>query len=235
MTAVRCLPDDKSERVSFLINLPNTLTSLRIVLIPFFCVLFLMGPDYYAYAGAVLVVSGLSDMFDGLLARKLHQETELGKILDPIADKLTLAAVVVCMWYVYHVQFPWISFALGIMLLKEIAMAVGGFVIVRRGQKLVKARWWGKVATVVFYTCMLLIVALNIMLPGEKLKVIVPALAFFAAAVMLFALIRYILVGLRLMRGEEMEGTIDLEKEINLKRSKRKGQGSETAQSETAE
>lgn len=193
-------------------NIPNTLTVFRIVLIPFFCVLFLMGPEYYAYAGAALVLSGLSDMFDGLLARKLGQETELGKILDPIADKLTLAAVVVCMWFVYHSRFPWISFALGIMLLKEIAMAVGGLFIVHKGRKLVKAKWWGKIATVVFYACMLLIVALNILFPDRNLTVVVPALAFFAAAVMLFALARYVLVGLKIMRGEEVEGTIELEK-----------------------
>lgn len=178
-----------------------------------------MGPDYYAYAGIVLMASGLSDMFDGFFARKLNQETELGKILDPIADKLTLAAVVVCMWYVYHRSFPWISFALGIMLLKEIAMAVGGLVIVHKGKKLVKAKWWGKVATVVFYACMILIVALNIFIPSKKLTVIVPALAFFSAAVMLFALLRYFLVGIKIIHGEEVEGTIDLEKE-KLLRSK---------------
>lgn len=203
-----------------MINLPNTLTTLRIVLIPFFCVLFLMGPDYYVYAGIVLIVSGLSDMFDGFFARTLHQETELGKILDPIADKLTLAAVVVCMWYAYHRSFPWISFALGIMLLKEMAMAVGGLVIVHKGKKLVKAKWWGKVATVVFYSNMILIVALNILMPREKLTVVVPALAFFSAAFMLFALLRYFLIGLKIIRGEEVEGTIDLEKEKLLRRKK---------------
>lgn len=204
-----------------MINLPNTLTTIRIVLIPLFCALFLMGPDYYTYAGLVLVASGISDMFDGFFARRLHQETELGKILDPVADKLTLAAVVVCMWYVYHRSFPWISFALGIMLLKEIAMAVGGLVIVHKGKKLVKAKWWGKVATVVFYVCMILIVALNIFMPSERLTVAVPALAFFAAAVMLFALIRYFLVALKIIRGEEVSGTIDLEKEKLLQSRKR--------------
>ena len=123
-------------------NIPNTLTALRIVLIPFFCVLFIMGPQYYPYAGIVLVLSGLSDMMDGFLARKLHQETELGKILDPIADKLTLGAVVISMWYVYHRNYPWITLALAIMFIKELLMAIGGLVIVQKGKKLVKAKWW---------------------------------------------------------------------------------------------
>ncbi len=190
----------------------------RIILIPFFCVFFLMGSDYYPYAGLMLVLSGLSDMFDGFFARKLHQETELGKILDPIADKLTLAAVVICMWYVYHGRFPWLSLALGIMLLKEVCMAVGGMVIVSKGKKLVKAKWWGKIATVGFYTCMILIVALNIFMESDKLTVIVPALAFFAAFLMLFALIMYFRMALKIVHGEEVDGTIDFEKEKVLHR-----------------
>ena len=208
-------------------NIPNTLTAFRIVLIPVFCVLFIMGLPYYPYAGLVLVLSGLTDMFDGLLARKLHQETELGKILDPIADKLTLAAVVVCMWFVYHVRFPWISLALGIMLGKEILMAIGGLVIVSKGRKLVKAKWWGKVATVVFYTCMILIVALNIIAPDKDLKTVVPALAFFAAAIMLFALVKYFLMGLKIVRGEEVSGTIDIEKEKLLRRKNKENASSQ--------
>lgn len=202
-------------------NIPNLLTVFRIILIPFFCVFFLMGADYYPYVGLMLVLSGLSDMFDGFFARKLHQETELGKILDPIADKLTLAAVVVCMWYAYHVRFPWISLALGIMLIKEICMAVGGMIIVSKGKKLVKAKWWGKIATVGFYTCMILIVALNILVESDKLTVIVPALAFFAAFLMLFALIMYFRMALKIVHGEEVKGTIDFEKEKVLKRGKK--------------
>ena len=200
-------------------NIPNTLTALRIVLIPFFCVLFIMGPQYYPYAGIVLVLSGLSDMFDGFLARRLHQETELGKILDPVADKLTLGAVVISMWFVYHKNYPWITLALGIMFLKELLMAIGGLVIVAKGRKLVKAKWWGKVATVIFYSCMIAIVALNIFAPDANLKVIVPSIALFAAVVMLIALGMYFCMGMKILRGEYVSGTIDFEKE-KLKKAK---------------
>ncbi len=202
-------------------NIPNTLTGFRIVLIPFFCVLFVMGPQYYPYAGIILVLSGLSDMLDGFLARKLHQETELGKILDPIADKLTIGAVVVSMWFVYHRNYPWISLALAIMLVKELLMAVGGFIIVKKGRKLVKAKWWGKIATVVFYACMIAIVALNIFAPASDLDLLVPAIALFAAAIMLIALTMYFFMGLKILRGEYVSGVIDFEQEKLRKRKKR--------------
>ena len=194
-------------------NIPNTLTAFRIFLIPFFCVLFIMGPQYYPYAGIVLVLSGLSDMLDGFLARKLHQETEIGKLLDPVADKLTLGAVVISMWFVYHKNYPWITLALGIMFVKELLMAIGGFIIVKKGRKLVKAKWWGKVATVVFYACMIAIVALNIFAPDMKLEIVAPGIALFAAAVMLAALALYFRMGMKILRGEHVSGTIDFEKE----------------------
>ena len=202
-------------------NIPNTLTGFRIVLIPFFCVLFVMGPQYYPYAGIILVLSGLSDMLDGFLARMLHQETELGKILDPIADKLTIGAVVVSMWFVYHRNYPWISLALAIMLVKELLMAVGGFIIVKKGRKLVKAKWWGKIATVVFYACMIAIVALNIFAPASDLDLLVPAIALFAAAIMLIALTMYFFMGLKILRGEYVSGVIDFEQEKLRKRKKK--------------
>ncbi len=194
-------------------NIPNTLTVFRIIMIPFFCVFFVMGPQYYPYAGIVLVLSGLSDMFDGFLARKLHQETEIGKILDPVADKLTLGAVVISMWFVYHKNYPWITLALGIMFVKELLMAIGGLVIVKRGRKLVKAKWWGKVATVVFYACMISIVALNIFANDLRLEIIVPVIALFAAVIMLIALGMYFRMGLKILRGEHVSGTIDFEKD----------------------
>lgn len=194
-------------------NIPNMLSALRIALIPFFCVLSIMGPRYFPYAGLILIVSGLSDMLDGFLARKLHQETELGKILDPIADKLTIGAVVVSMWFVYHKEYPWITLALAIMFVKELLMAIGGFVIVKKGRKLVKAKWWGKVATVVFYGCMIAIVSLNIFAPESDLELLVPSIALFAAGVMLLALTMYFFMGLRILRGEYVSGVIDFESE----------------------
>lgn len=203
-------------------NIPNTLTAFRLVMIPFFCVFFVMGPQYYPYAGIVLVLSGLSDMFDGFLARKLNQETELGKILDPVADKLTLGAVVISMWFVYRRSYPWITLALGIMFVKELLMAIGGLVIVKKGRKLVKAKWWGKVATVVFYACMIAIVALNIFAPDAPLNILVPSIALFAAEIMLIAFGMYFRMGMKILRGEYVSGIIDFEQEKLMKKKEKK-------------
>ena len=73
------------------LTVPNALSVLRIIIIPFFAWFFMH--DQLAIAVALLVLSGLSDCVDGFIARKLNQVTELGKMLDPLADKLTQGVV----------------------------------------------------------------------------------------------------------------------------------------------
>ena len=77
-------------------SIPNILSIFRIVLIPVFIVCYLMLPDEMGWVPAlVLVVSGATDVVDGYIARHFNMVTQLGKVLDPLADKLTLAAVVI--------------------------------------------------------------------------------------------------------------------------------------------
>ena len=94
-------------------NIPNMLSFIRIIIIIPFVLYFLN--DDYLFAALMLVLSGVSDMFDGIIARKLNQITKLGKILDPVADKLTLTAVIICM----GVKFPEIVPLVVILILKD--------------------------------------------------------------------------------------------------------------------
>ena len=96
---------NKSKKVdwAYLFTVPNILCYFRIVLIaPMLIFFFIARSNDYAEkytisAAACLVLSGLSDFFDGMLARKLNQVTELGKMLDPVADKLTQIAMMFCL------------------------------------------------------------------------------------------------------------------------------------------
>ena len=83
----------KAERVDTeeILTIPNILSFLRILLITPFMILFLNGN--YIWASLMIIISGLSDCVDGFIARKFNQVSEVGKILDPVADKLTLLAV----------------------------------------------------------------------------------------------------------------------------------------------
>jgi len=182
-------------------NVPNTLSFIRLMLIPVFCVAFLAGPDYYVYAGIALMLSALSDLFDGYFARKLNQITELGKFLDPVADKLTLGAVVVCMWLRFHDEYPIVTPLFAILILKEALMAIGGLIVIRRVNKMVSAQWWGKVGTAVFYGCMLGIVLVSINgWGGQYQSALIITMIILPALFMVFALVRYFVLGLRILR-----------------------------------
>ena len=179
------------------LNIPNILSIIRILLIPVFVVFYMKADSqhyhYYACAAGALVASGLSDLFDGVIARKFNQITELGKILDPIADKLTQLAVVISVAIKLNNEI--LSLALMGFVIKEVLMLAGGFIILRKKIAMQASKWYGKVATAVFYVVMAAI-ALFDSIPTEiALAMILVALAF-----MLFAFARYINDFIRIMR-----------------------------------
>ncbi|HEX3025829.1 MAG TPA: CDP-alcohol phosphatidyltransferase family protein, partial [Clostridia bacterium] len=99
------------------------LSILRIILIPVFILLFFSnGTKSVLIAAIVLIVSGLTDILDGIIARKFNMTTALGRILDPLADKLTQASVCICL-VVKKVAPVWL---LLLLILKEVLMIAGG-------------------------------------------------------------------------------------------------------------
>jgi cardiolipin synthase len=140
-------------------HIPNLLSLCRIALIPFFVLLLLDG--YMQWAALVLAVSGLTDMLDGFLARRFGWISQLGKVLDPAADKLT--QVTVCVTLAVHFREYWPLFA--VLFVKELLMLILGGYLMRRGAKLEGAKWFGKVVTVLFYISMTLLLLVPA-LPG---------------------------------------------------------------------
>ncbi|PKM73724.1 MAG: CDP-diacylglycerol--glycerol-3-phosphate 3-phosphatidyltransferase [Firmicutes bacterium HGW-Firmicutes-16] len=145
-----------SDRCKEIFSIPNILGYFRILLIPFFMYTYLNAKtvsDYYA--PAVLVgVSSITDMFDGLIARKFNMVTELGKLIDPFADKLTQGALIIC----FIVKYQYMRYLLALYLLKEGFMLVAGlFMLHHNGKKLNGAKWFGKVSTALVYVVMFIL------------------------------------------------------------------------------
>lgn len=143
-------------------TVPNLLSFLRILMVPIMAVLFLKGES--GWAVFVLFLSGLSDFLDGKIARRFNQISELGKVLDPIADKLTqvMMAVVLYLFFKSGDSIPELKAFSWVFLLfvgKELLMIVVGAVMLAVGIKPAPAEIYGKVATFAFYGVMLLIVA----------------------------------------------------------------------------
>ena len=134
-------------------QIPNILTIVRFILIPFIiCALF---DKQYISAGIILTISGLTDVLDGFIARKFNFITNFGKLVDPLADKVTQLSVLATL-AIQHIIPLWI---LIIVLLKEIFMIVGAAFLYGK-ELVVSSKWYGKMATVLFYLaiiCSLLI------------------------------------------------------------------------------
>lgn len=168
-------------------TVPNILSFVRIIIITPFVVAFLNGN--YITATAIIAVSGISDCFDGLIARKLNQVTELGKVLDPIADKLTLLAVVVCI----SIMSPEVIPLMAVLLAKDLLMLIGGTRVIKAGCVPPPARWYGKLATLLFYLSVFTIVFLKAVYSYENPVLNITLLSVTTVA-MLFALIKYFLM-----------------------------------------
>ncbi len=125
-------------------TIPNILSIIRILLIPILFYLYLVLEDHLLFA-CVLAVSYLSDLADGIIARKFNMISDLGKVLDPAADKLTQASMLICI-SLTHPQ-AWVLFAL--LAVKEVTMALSGFFAVKRTGVVSGAKWYGKACTVV--------------------------------------------------------------------------------------
>lgn len=167
--------------------IPNLLSYFRIIIIIPFVILFLN--DSYINAAALLVVSGVTDVLDGKIARKFNQITELGKVLDPLADKLTLIAVVLCM----GTKFPEIVPLVIAFLIKDVAMLIASVFILKRDIVPVASKWYGKMATIVFYLSAICIVFLKAIL-GISIPFLNVTLFSITAIFMIFALYKYSLL-----------------------------------------
>lgn len=178
-------------------TIPNLLSMFRIVLIIPMIVFFLS----QNYIGAVIciVISGLSDMFDGMIARRFNQISKLGKMLDPIADKLTLVAVIICI----GILIPNLRLLVIILAAKDILMLIGGAYLIHRGITPPAAKWYGKVATVVFYISVTAIVGIEVFGGAQlaaQLSVLITTLLTVTSLVMIFALVMYAILFFQLLK-----------------------------------
>lgn len=142
-------------------TVPNLLSVIRIIIIPFFAYFFVKGDAVLAVL--MLALSGVSDFLDGKIARKFNQVSALGKVLDPVADKLTQITLAVLLFVSFNKAedtmlkaFSWIFL---VFIIKEAIMVIFGGLMIVIGLRPSAAEIFGKIATFAFYAIMLLVIA----------------------------------------------------------------------------
>lgn len=195
------------------LTVPNALSALRILIVPFFAWALLKGN--LPWAVSLLAVSGLSDLFDGIIARKFNQVTELGKMLDPLADKLTQGVVAMCL----AVRFQSIRGVLLLFIVKELAMLCCAIVLLKKKKRPSAAKWYGKVATTLFYISVGFILVMDglLKMPWESYALVAFILLGVTAVMMLYSAVAYFRVFLEILRSDDKDNDLDLADEMRTK------------------
>lgn len=126
-------------------NLPNKLTTMRVILIPFF-VFFMLAPYFEGYgnyiAVAIFIVASLTDMLDGKIARKYNLVTNFGKFMDPLADKLLVCSALICL-----IELNALPAWMVIIIISREFIISGFRLIASDNGVVIAASYWGKFKT----------------------------------------------------------------------------------------
>lgn len=178
-----------------ILTIPNLLSLVRLLMIPLIVWLYCVKREYVLTL-VVLALSALTDIVDGMIARKFHMVSDFGKALDPVADKLTQIATLFCLVS----RFPYMGIALVILVIKEVVTGVMSLIAINRSGEVRSSNWHGKVTTVLLYATMGLHI-LWIRIPAVVSNVLITC----CIAMMLYSAVCYFIRNLRQIKGEHHE------------------------------
>ena len=171
-------------------HIPNTLTIIRFFLIPFIVLHIFTGN--YILAFVLFTLSGITDIADGLIARKFNLITNFGKLMDPLADKLLVSAALICL---SESKIPvWI-----VIIIISRELFISGFRTLAADKGVVLAAgWWGKFKTTFQ---MIMIIVLIIDLPYTFMGVIGTALIYISLALTIISMVDYVYKNVDVLKG----------------------------------
>lgn len=197
---------------------PNLLCYLRLLLIPLFVTIYLLpsfvdGNDeanIYIATG-IMLFSAYTDFLDGFIARKFDMKSNLGKILDPLADKFMQLGVSIALVIEFK-QFISVSILLAVFVVKELWMMLMTIILARANRSFNSAKWYGKAATFSFYVIVgvlfiggPLIKSKTFGLTSKSQHLIIDSLSLVAMVFLIFAALKYTMLFFKLLKGGQDE------------------------------
>lgn len=181
-------------------NLPNKITMLRVIMIPFFAFFMLMdvvGNSKYI-AVAIFIIASLTDTLDGFIARKYNLVSNFGKFMDPLADKLLVSTALICFVSIPDNPMPvW-----GVIVIISREFIISGFRLVAANEGIVlAASWWGKIKTTVQ---MVMSVLLIVNFDGEVIDIIENIFIYAAIALTVISLVDYLIKNWKVLDDGKM-------------------------------
>ena len=185
----------EDEHKNKIITIPNMLSLFRLLLIPVIMWLYIVREDP-VLTTVILALSGITDIVDGIIARKCHMVSDFGKAFDPVADKLTQIAMLFCLVS----RFKWMLLPLCVMVIKEVTAGILGLLVIRKTGKVDGAVWHGKATTVSLYSMMIIhLIWYNI--PGVISGILIGA----CTALALLSAFMYSRENVRILLGKKNE------------------------------
>ncbi len=178
-----------------ILTVPNLFSLMRLLMIPWIIWLYRKEQNDLM-AAAVLALSGITDILDGFIARRFGMVSDLGKLLDPVADKLTQGAVIICLAFRYPLMWGLICF----FVIKELCMGVIGLYAIHRQKRVNSSKWYGKLNTAILYVTM----ALLILFPDIS-KALSIGLIILCGGTMLLSFVLYLRFYIDLFRKNKVE------------------------------
>lgn len=178
MTTLHHREASQKEKV---LTIPNLLSLVRILMIPLIVWLYCT-KQAYGWTVIVLLLSGATDIIDGWIARKFNMMSDLGKVLDPVADKLTQGITLL----ILITRFPLMLLPLILLLVKETIMAVTGLIVIRKTGHVFGAVWHGKVTTFLLYANMMIHILWYDITPLWSNALIILCVAFMLLSLVLY-------------------------------------------------
>ncbi len=177
--------------------IPNILSAIRLMLVGVFIYTYYNVSRYTALT--IFICAGITDVVDGILARKFNWITNLGKILDPIADKSMQCTVLLCMSIGDDPLISW--WLAAFFIAKEASMAIGALFIFKKKDTVVSSRWFGKLAVCIFYASVFIIILLT---PPDPIVLILSVVTIMSAII---AFVSYGLNYFKKPKNEELKAT----------------------------
>lgn len=183
-----------SEKKSSIITIPNIMSFFRLCLIPY--IMYFYKEDQVLVSAILCVVSGITDVADGYIARHFDMVSDLGKVLDPFADKMTQASLILCLVDRYPVMRTFIV----MFIAKEAIQFAVMYRVAKKNGAFPSSKWYGKACTASLYTvCIILILVPDID------PLLVTVLSGICAAFLLIALVGYTKTAIKAARNEKWD------------------------------
>ena len=181
-----------------IITVPNVISMFRLLLIPVFVWTYVRLHDNLLTV-ILLTVSGISDIADGFIARRFNMVSDLGKALDPVADKLTQLAMLTCLVY----RYKYMLIPLLLLAVKEIIAGTTGLAVIKATNRVLGAEWHGKLATVSLYVMMAIHMVWPIVAPPDIPQTVSIITVAVATALVLLSFVLYTVRNIRLIKDAQ--------------------------------